>query len=59
MPLLLDVQFVAYTSCPALVIVRDGSGKKIRVQRDDLYTSGDFQNVVSKNKLVDVSWSNT
>ncbi len=33
----LDVQFIAYTSCPAIVIVLDGSGQKVRVLRDDLY----------------------
>lgn len=33
-----DVQFVAYTSCPAIVVVLDGSGKKVRILRDDLYT---------------------
>jgi len=34
---LLDVQFVAYTSCPAIVVVLDGSGEKVRILRDDLY----------------------
>jgi len=33
----LDVQFVAYTACPALVVVLDGSGQKARVLRDELY----------------------
>jgi len=33
----LDVQFVAYTACPAIVIVLDGSGQKVRILRDDLY----------------------
>ena len=34
----LDVQFVAYTACPAIVVVLDGSGEKARILRDDLYT---------------------
>lgn len=36
-PVSLDVQFVAYTACPAIVIVLDGSGEKARILRDDLY----------------------
>ena len=37
-PLLLDVKFVAYTPCPAIVVVLNGSGQKVRILRDDLYT---------------------
>jgi hypothetical protein len=42
-PVLRDVTFVAYTSCPAMVVVLSGSGQKVRVLRDNLYTqlSGD------------------
>jgi hypothetical protein len=37
-PVLRDVKFVAYTSCPAMVVVLSGSGQKVRVLRDNLYT---------------------
>ena len=33
----LDVQLVAYTACPAIVIVLDSSGEKMRILREDLY----------------------
>ena len=32
-----EVMFVAYTSCPAVVIVSNGSSHKVRCLRDDLF----------------------
>lgn len=53
----LDVQFIAYTSCPAIVIVLDGSGQKVRVLREELYVSGDSQNVIRHMNQVGVPWT--
>jgi len=35
---LVPVVFYRYDSCPAIVIVMDDSGQKVRIPRDDLYT---------------------
>ena len=32
-----EVLFVAYTSCPAFVIISNGSGRKVRCLREDLF----------------------
>ena len=32
-----EVLFVAYTSCPAFVIISNGSGHKLRCLREDLF----------------------
>ena len=32
-----EVMFVAYTSCPAFVIISNDSGHKVRCLREDLY----------------------
>ena len=37
------VSFVGYVPCPGIVIVANSSGSKIRVQRQDLFCTGCFQ----------------
>jgi hypothetical protein len=32
-----EVLFIAYTSCPAVVIISNGSGHKMRCLREDLF----------------------
>jgi hypothetical protein len=32
-----EVFFIAYTSCPAVVIISNGSGHKVRCLREDLF----------------------
>ena len=32
-----EVMFIAYTSCPAVVIVSNGSGKRLRCMREELF----------------------
>jgi hypothetical protein len=34
---LTTVKFVSYTACPAIVIITDGAGRRIRCLRDDLF----------------------
>lgn len=36
------VEFEAYDVCPALIIVRNGSGERFRCQRDQLFTIDDL-----------------
>lgn len=36
-----DVRFVAYTACPAIVVVSNGSGKSVRILREYLFTRSD------------------
>ncbi len=36
------VQFIAYSACPAIVIIQDGSGCE-RCPRDELFIPGDSQ----------------
>jgi hypothetical protein len=39
----MPVRFVSYVPCPGIVIVANGSGSKMRVQRQDLFCAGCFQ----------------
>jgi hypothetical protein len=34
------VRFVSYAACPGIVIVANGRGSKLRVQREDLFSAG-------------------
>ena len=36
--ILTQVTFIGYTSCPAVVIVRDARGEWLRCSRDDLFS---------------------
>lgn len=36
------VRFSSYTACPALVIIQDSMGKKVRCTRDDLFEVKDI-----------------
>jgi len=38
-PVLTQVTFFGYTTCPAVVIVQDGDKKWLKCGRDDLFTS--------------------
>ncbi|MGD0005843.1 MAG: hypothetical protein ABSE06_16630 [Anaerolineaceae bacterium] len=37
------VRFVSYVPCPGIVIVANGRGSKMHVQRQDLFCTGGFQ----------------
>ena len=38
MVILIPVKFVSYTSCPAFVIVSNGSGTRLRCLREELFS---------------------
>ena len=35
-----SVQFIAHTSCPAIVVILDGDGRRVRCKRECLFEAG-------------------
>jgi len=57
---LVPVIFYQYDPCPAIVIVLDDSGQKVRILRDDLYAdSCDSQNGTRQSKQNNTTWNNS